>query len=201
GVTQYNYDPEKAVQLLEEAGYSRGGDGIFQKDGQRLSFDIMTNAGNVEREAIALLMQDNLAQVGIEIETSFVEWTVMNERYLWVGDFDMVISGVGWRADPDQYFRFHSSQAEKNAEGRFTGQNQGAFRNDEVDRLLEEGRRETDPAARAAIYADYQRLMSEELPYINLYAAIGTAAIPKDITNVIVAQGEGPILPWLWRRD
>ena len=200
-IQKFPYDPEQAVALLEEAGFQQNTDGIFEKDGQPLTWRAFTNAGNTRRESVLLLAQDNLSDIGIELQLEFLDWGIMQDEHLWKGDFDMVLQGIGWPPDPDQYDRFHSSQAERDADGRFRGMNHSSFKNDEIDRLLERGRTEPDPEIRKQIYSDYQALWSELQPWIQLHGAIGTGAVTNDIGGVVIGEGEGPIKPWLWYRE
>lgn len=196
-VTKYGYDVKKAQEELEKAGYQKGSDGVYAKDGKRLSFTLITNSGNTTRESMALLVQTSMKDVGIEIKIEFIEWSVFLEKYLWVGNFDMMISGFSLGVDPDQYDLFHSSQAEKNDKGRFVGFNRSQFKNTEIDQLLEEGRREGDKEKRKAIYSQYQKLYSQEIPWLILFNRKSTAAIKKNITGVVESP-QGPIKSQLW---
>lgn len=199
-VTKYNYDPKKSQALLEEAGFTKGSDGVYQKDGQRLSFTLITNSGNTDRESMVLFIQKALKDVGIEIKTEFIEWSVFLEKYLWVGNFDMFLSGFSLGVDPDQFSMFHSSMAEKNEQGRFKGFNRAQFRNAEVDRVLEEGRREFDKEKRKAIYSEYQKLISEEIPWMYLTNRKSTTAIKPYIKGVVESP-LGPTKSRVWYSD
>src|SRR5690606_18081217 len=73
-VPQFPYDPDRARELLAEAGWEPGPDGILVKDGQRFSFSLMTNIENKRRQNMALIVQDALKDVGIEVKTDFVDF-------------------------------------------------------------------------------------------------------------------------------
>jgi len=196
-VKRHPYDPEKAIQVLEEAGYTRGDDGIFEKDGQPLSYTLLTNSGNTTREAITLMIQDNLKDVGIEINPEYVEWSVFLEKHLWVGNVDMWVSGFSLGVDPDAYVFYHSSMADKNEQGRFKGFNRAQFRNEEVDQLLEQGRTTLDKEQRKEIYSDFQRVMTEQMPWIWLYSYKTTYAVDKKINGVVVSP-QGLLYSYKW---
>lgn len=181
---QYRFNQQKAIEGLEKAGYAKGADGVYAKDGRRLSFTLITNTGNPTREAMALLIQKAMKDVGVEIKTEFIEWSVMLEKHLWVGNNELFISGFSLDIDPDGFSFFHSSQAEKNEQGRFKGFNRAQYKNPEIDRLLEAGRREMDVAVRKQIYSDYQKLVADDVPWLFLSSPKSTAAVKKQFKGV-----------------
>lgn len=196
-VSKFTYDPKKATETLEKAGYVKGADGIYAKDGKRLSFTLITNSGNTDRESIALIVQKSAKDVGIEIKTEFIEWSVMLEKNLWVGNFDMFISGFSLGVDPDQFSLFHSSQGKKNDQGRFLGFNRAQYSNPQVDKLLEDGRKESDKNKRKAIYSEYQKIISDDMPWLFLNNRKSTVAIKKHIGGVVESP-LGPMKQRVW---
>lgn len=161
-LTTYDYNPERAKQLLAEAGWTPGSDGILTKDGQRFQFSLLTNQNKV-REQVITIIQQQLKEVGIEVEPKVVEWSSFVSQNLLGQDFDAVVVGWSLGVDPDSYSIWHSSQTEK---GRF---NFVGFQNERVDKLLEEGRVTTDPEKRKQIYAEMQQILAEEQPYTFLF--------------------------------
>lgn len=96
-------DQEAAVALLNEAGWSdTDGDGILDKDGVKFSFELLTNEGNTRRGQIAELVQQHLAQIGIEVQVSAIDFNQLLELQD-SQTFDAVV--LGWRNsypdDPD----------------------------------------------------------------------------------------------------
>ncbi len=165
----YGYDREKAEALLQEAGWEDSdGDGVLDKvvDGQRIpfSFVFLVNSGNQIRKDIALVVQGELRDVGIECEVRELDWSIFLDRVK-NKNFDAVT--LGWtgslRFPPDDYQIWHSSQAEGN------GSNFISFVNPEVDRILEEYRQEFDMEKRIALYRRYQEILYEEQPYTFLW--------------------------------
>lgn len=144
-VVEYNMDEARA--LLEEAGMSDG-----------FSTTIWTN-DNPQRQAIAVLVQESLAELNITVEIEVMEFGAYLDQTA-AGEHDMFI--LGWSnptgdADYGMYALFHSSQ--KGNPG-----NRSFYENPDVDALLDEGRREADPDARAAIYADVAQLLTDDAP-------------------------------------
>lgn len=196
-VPKYDYDPKKAVELLEKAGYTRGPDGIFQKGGKRLSFELLTNSGNTTRESVALLMQKNLKDVGIEVKPAYVEWSQFLEKHLWVGNYQLFISGFSLGTDPDAYLFYHSSQAKKNDKGRFLGFNRYYYNNPEIDKLLEDGRRELDKEKRKAIYAEFQKKIAADVPIVWLFTQIDNTGIKNQFQGIVLSP-IGPMQSFKW---
>ena len=165
----YGYDRERAVALLQEAGWEDAdGDGVLDivVDGERIPFVFvfLVNSGNQIRKDIALVVQSELHDVGIECEVRELDWSIFLDRVK-NKNFDAVT--LGWtgslRFPPDNYQIWHSSQAEGN------GSNFIRFINPEVDRILEEYRQEFDMEKRIALYRRYQEILYEEQPYTFLW--------------------------------
>jgi len=131
-VPVYEYDPDKAAEMLAEAGWTdTDGDGILDKDGQKFEFTVQTNQGNKIREDSAVLIQDFLEDVGIAVEVSFVEWNTFVNEVLLAKNFETAIVGWSLGVDPDAYSIWHTKGGPLN----FV-----SFDNARVDELLEEGR-------------------------------------------------------------
>jgi peptide/nickel transport system substrate-binding protein len=172
------YDPVKARQLLAEAGWKEmNGDGILKKDGKPFSFKLITNSGNDTRRDVGVLAQRAFRELGIDVKFEVYEWSVFLKNFINAKAFDACILGWSLSPDPDDYQIWHSSQIEK-------GFNFISYRNPEVDRLWEEGRREYDIEKRKAIYWRINELMAEDQPYTFLYVPLGIAALQKKFVLV-----------------
>ncbi|HYG60863.1 MAG TPA: peptide-binding protein [Symbiobacteriaceae bacterium] len=197
---RFTYDPAQSTKLLEEAGYKKGSDGIYARDGQRLSFTITTNTGSPVRESECLFIQKALKDIGIELNIDLVELSVFQGKVLPTGNFDMVLNRLNLNIDPDPYSYFHSSQGQKNAKGTFVGFNTAQYSNPEVDRLLEEGRRTIDQAQRKEIYAKYQQVIAEDVPWLVMFNYKSTYAIKKNVQGVVMSP-IGPTKGRVWYMD
>ena len=174
----YPYDPAKAIALLKTAGYTdHDGDGILDKNGKPLAFEILTNQ-NKQREMSAVLIQRRLKEIGIDVSIRVLEWASFVGRYIKTGDFDVVLLGWGLSLDPDQYSIWHSSQQ---APGQF---NFIGYSNPRVDKLLEQGRLELDPDKRMAIYHAFAEILLEDSPIVYLFAGYGLPAIHKRVKGI-----------------
>ncbi len=163
-VRKYPHDPERARELLAEAGWKeKGRDGVLVKDGRRFEFTVLTNAGNEARSKTAAILQQNLSEVGIRMQIRTVEWAAFINQFIDKRDFEAVILGWSISPDPDQFTIWHSSMTGPK-QFNFVG-----FENPEVDRLLEEGRGTFDLEKRKKAYFRIQEILAEEQPYVFLY--------------------------------
>jgi len=170
-VKDYPYDLNKARRFLESAGWKdRDGDGILDKGGTPFEFTVITNQGNKERELCATIIQEKLSKIGIKVKIRILEWSTFVHEYVDKKKFDAVVLGWNLSLDPDQFSMWHSSQIER-------GYNFVSFKNKEVDKLLEEGRRVFDQEKRRRIYYRFHEVLSDEQPYCFLYVRDSLPAI------------------------
>ncbi len=162
----HKYDPEKAKNLLEAAGWKVGPDAIRVKDGKRLSFENACTAGNKQREQIQQLLQQQWRQIGVEMKINNKPAAVLFGDFYRLSKFETIINGIGMGADPEHSFRLHSKYIP--AKGGM-GRNSIAYENREVDALLEAGVREMDREKRKKIYYKLQEVLADDLPYLPIY--------------------------------
>ena len=158
-VTTYEYDPERAMELLDEAGWTDSdGDGIRDKDGQPLMIELTTNV-DPNRQQILEFLQGEWAQAGIDASVRVYEWPSFIGDVI-AGNYDIGLIGWLLLTDPDRatYLQFYTDG----------GSNYGSYSNAEVDRLLDEGRAATDPEERKEIYTEIAQIITDEVPYIFL---------------------------------
>ncbi|MCK9230846.1 MAG: peptide-binding protein [Syntrophales bacterium] len=163
-VRRYRYNPEKALELLAEAGWTdTTGDGFLDRDGRRFSFEIITNQGNEVRAKCAEIIQRRLAEIGIDVKIRIIEWAAFINEFINRKRFDATILGWSISMDPDMYDVWHSSKT-RPGELNFI-----SFANDEVDELLERGRSTFEQELRKACYHRIQEIIAEEQPYTFLF--------------------------------
>lgn len=158
---QYGYEPEKAKELLGQAGWQLGDDGFLAKDGKAFSFSVILATGDEVMRNQGVLIQKWLKDVGIELKLEFLDWSVMNDR-LDNREYDAMMLSMSPSPDPDQFNYWHSTAIAN-------GFNDWCYSNIQVDKLLEDGRRETDPAKRKAIYDEMQAILAEDVAAVFLY--------------------------------
>jgi len=171
-VRRYEYNPEKAKELLQEAGWEdTDGDGVLDRDGEPFHFTIITNMGNRLRMNTATIIQWRLAQLGIEVKIKALEWSTFINEFIDKRRFQAVILGWSIGLDPDQYDIWYSGKT-KEKEFNFV-----SYSNPEVDALLEKGRRSFDISERKKAYFRIQEILADELPYIFLYVPDSTPIV------------------------
>ena len=158
-VKGYDYNPALAKQLLDEAGYPDP-DGAGKEPRFTLTYK---TSQNELRRRIAQVIQGQLGKIGISVTIRSFEWgTFFND--IKSGNFQIYsLTWVGI-TDPDiYYYAFHSLSVPP------SGANRNRYKNPTVDFLLEEGRKELDPAKRKAIYSKVQKIIARDLPIIGLW--------------------------------
>ncbi len=170
-----DYDPQKAQQLLKQAGYSKNEKGWLQKDGQRLKFTLITNSGNELRKAILAIVQDSWKKIGVDVSTDTLEWSVFIQERVNRHDFDAIILGWSMSVEPDLYQIFHSSQRDPH-ELNFVG-----FDHSEADQLIERIRKEYDQEQKIEYCHRLHEIIARELPYTFLFVDKWTAVLDKRI--------------------
>jgi peptide/nickel transport system substrate-binding protein len=173
------FDAGLSARLLREAGWAdTNGDGWLDKDGRKFSFTILTNQGNDQRKMACEMIQKRMKDIGIEMKIQIVEWSTFLKEFIDKKRFEAVCLAWQLSRDPDIFDMFHSS---KTAPGEF---NFVSFRNEEADRLLEEGRRLFPEKERAGIYHRLHEILSEEEPYTFLYVPDALPVVHKRFRNV-----------------
>ena len=184
-IKPFAHDLEKARALLAEAGWRPGADGILQKNGERFSFNLITNNGNEVRRDIATLTQDGLKQLGIEVKVELYEWAVFLKNHINKGDFDAMVLGWSLGNGYDQYQIWHSSQA--NPEQL----NVVGYKSEKADRLLDAIRQEYNRERIIRMAGELQRTIYEDQPYLFLYVPEGTSVMWKDAYRIRRPDGKG----------
>jgi peptide/nickel transport system substrate-binding protein len=176
-VKPYPFDIEGAKALLKKAGWKPGTDGILHKTFKGkdtpFRFKIYTNQGNVSRERIATIVQQQLKQVGIDCTPQIMEWTTLLNEYINKRKYDAMVMGWQFGPEPDCYLSWHSSQ---------TGEHQYNmvdYKNKTVDQLLVMGRTTLDPVKRAKIYQRIHKLLSDDVAATFLYVPNALPALHK----------------------
>jgi len=165
------FDPDEAARLLDMAGWR-----IDRRTGQRargglpFRFTLLVFAGSEDHIQFAQVAQDALARIGVTMRVERLDWPALYAR-LKSGAFEAALSGFTPPPDPDSlYGMLHSSQIGG-------GQNYAAYRDPEVDRWMDEGRRTPDSPARTALYRRVEERLATTQPYACLFAPTVVGAI------------------------
>jgi ABC-type transport system substrate-binding protein len=169
------YDPEGALELLSKAGWKRNKKGWLEKDGKRFQFTLITNSGNDLRKAVLTIAQDAWRQIGIDVRTDLLEWSVFIQERVDKADFDAVVLGWQMGIEPDLYQIWHSSQTHPH-QLNFVG-----FKNKEADALIIKVRQEYNHDRQVAYCHRLHEIIAREQPYTFLYVGKWTAILDKRI--------------------
>jgi peptide/nickel transport system substrate-binding protein len=145
----YHLSLKKANQLLQQSGYKKGKNGIYQKNGKELQLTLMTQTNVSDWKNTAVMIQSMLKKVGIQVKVDAREWGSL------VADatkhnFDMTIMGYSY-SDPDVLSLFLKSSQSKG------GLNLGSVIDPKLDKMLDSGRSTLDTQERKKVYAEIQK--------------------------------------------
>ncbi len=156
-VAQYPYDPAQAEQLLDAAGFPR------QSGGWRLKVALKTSTEELSR-LLGAALQDQWRRVGVQLELRPLEFATLFSDVT-RGNFQLcTLRWVGANNDPDFFeYVFHSKKIPPD------GANRGHYRNPQLDALLDAMRVEGDRKKRKRLCSQVQKIVAEDLPYLNLW--------------------------------
>jgi peptide/nickel transport system substrate-binding protein len=180
-VKKYEYNPAKAMQLLEEAGWKPGVNGVREKNGVKLEFKISTNAGNKIREKFNEIARQEWEAIGAKVAIRNYESAAFFGDILDNIQFDVAVFGWISAAAPDCYTLWHSNQIPNENNGQ--GQNYVGYKNSRIDHLVAAGQTELNRAKRKRIYAEIQQILAEEAPCMFVYYHNNIDAITTKLLN------------------
>lgn len=150
-VEHYDYDPQKAVQVLESAGCEQDAEGYWTRNGQRISFTINATPGDQVRIDMAQIAAQQLQQIGLDVKAD-----VPSNGIDWGGQECCIIGwGSPFDADDHTYKVF----------GTGKGANYSGYSNADVDKYLTLARQTEDEAQRAEFYKQFQIALAEHPAY------------------------------------
>jgi peptide/nickel transport system substrate-binding protein len=182
--TTLEYDPDAANQMLDNAGHTRGTDGVrVSPGGERFSFSLLTYTGFEEYRTGQALLQEMLLEIGIEIVPQLADFSTLEGmrsnpnpqpdiRSLELQEWPHALE-----FDPDLFSELHSDSFPP-------GSNYMWFVDPEVNTLIERGRTTTDQDERTAIYRELDVRRAETLPNVPLYSAIDAWVVSDRVAGV-----------------
>ena len=176
-IEPWPYDPEKARQMLAEAGWEDSdGDGILDKDGTPFRFEILTNSDNDIRRDILIMIQEQLKRVGVDAQPRTLEFNTLTKREM-AHEYDASLASMSVDTSLNLSYLFHTKAIED-------GYNWGVFSDPEVDRVLEELEKQADFQDAKPLYYRIQELLHEHQPIAFLYEPLRLCAVNKRLKNV-----------------
>ncbi|MCB2101089.1 MAG: peptide ABC transporter substrate-binding protein [Rhodobacterales bacterium] len=199
-VPTYAHDPQRAADLLAEAGWGRLQGGVRVNDrGEPLRLEIMTTAGNRTRELVEQVLQSAWKQVGVQVTIRneparvFFGQTVTQRRY-------PAMAMYAWISAPESVPKttLHSAYIPTEA-NNWAGQNSAGYANPEMDTLLDTLELEMDPEKRQALWRQLQHIYAADLPALPLYFRANAHIWPKWLTGVTPTGNQFPSSLWVER--
>jgi len=160
----YEYDPDKALDEFSEAGYTFEDGKLLDENGEQVTLKLIYGPNTSQTlELMAVVIQDYLSDVGIEVEIQSLEWSSFLETKSSEGsDWDMLLGA--WRATIEPHIMY-TIWAEEN----IPQLNSVAYVNEEVEALFDEAGKTYDAEFRKEKYGEVQRIIAEDAPYIFLF--------------------------------
>ena len=181
-------DINKAKELLKKSGFTWKKGKLYDKDGNKVEFDLYTNAGNTERESIGVMVKQDLEELGMTVNFKPIEFNTLVSKLVNTNDFDAVI--MGFTGSPLEPYggknvwysngTLHVFNMRKTPE-----ENKKLFDWErQLNSLFDRASLELDFDKRKALYEQYQQLIYDEKPIIYLYSPIRISAIRNKFGNI-----------------
>ncbi len=174
----YNFDPEKAKNILAKAGWiDKDRDGIREKSKQKLEFSLVTTDWP-EYKKTAELLKELWGRVGIKVNLISEDVAKVTQEYIKPRNYQALLYGEALGGDPDSYSFWHSSQLKD------PGLNLSSLESTKIDELLESARKTTDTKTRVEKYKAFQKELTYIVPAIFLYSPTYLYGVDKEIKGI-----------------
>jgi peptide/nickel transport system substrate-binding protein len=196
-IPHYRYDPARATALLEAAGWTAQPKGSrVDANGNRLTLELMTTAGNRSRELVEQVLQSQWRRIGAEVRIKNEPARVFFGETLRHRQFQLAM--YAWISSPENVPRsiLHSSEI-PGPGNAFAGQNLPGFSSPGMDRIIDALELELDPDKRRSLWAEAQRLYATDLPSLPLYFRSSVFVLPKWLSGVRPTGNQYPTTLWI----
>ncbi len=181
GIGHVGYDPNQAVNMLKDAGYTipaEGGSVRADKDGKKLQLELLT-PDDQEHRAFSQMIEKNWEQLGISVTVTAMPYDELVNSRLANRTYQAALVDINMSGspDPDPYPFWHQTQVTN-------GQNYSNWDDFQASEYLEQARVITDIGERAKYYRNFQVRFSQELPALPLYYPVYSYAIDSQVQGV-----------------
>ena len=160
----YDFDPDKAIELLAEAGYTLQDDKMVDENGEQLTLNLLYGPNtNQTRELMAVIIQDELGKIGINVEIQALEWASFLEEFRSAEPtWDLVLLSINSTPEPHTSFPWW-------LEENIPEMNFSAYINKDIEQLFDEAGATYDIDVRKEKYGEIQQIIAEDSPRIFLF--------------------------------
>ena len=191
----HEHNIEEAKRLLKQTGFTTKNNMLYDKDGTRVEFDLYTNAGALEREALGVMIKQDLEELGMKVNFKPIEFNSLVNKLSNTNDWDMAIMGLtGSPLEPHDgknvwmskgpLHLFNQRNTNNKLDDRFSWEK-------ELDEIFEKGALKLTFVERKPLYDRYQEIIYNEKPIIYLYSPIRITAIRKKFKNIFPSSLSG----------
>ncbi|MGD1867356.1 MAG: ABC transporter substrate-binding protein [Phormidesmis sp.] len=190
GLPVYDYNIEKAKELLVSAGFTYEGDQLVDEAGNRVRFTVQTNVGNKIRESAGAQIKQNLSLLGITVDFQPIDFNKLVTNISDTLKWDAIVLGFGAGVEPNSSanlwlteggLHFFNQQPQNDME--LTGRQIYDWEQ-QISDLYVQAAQELDEEKRKALYFETQKLVQENLPFIHLVGQYSMSAVRNKIQNV-----------------
>lgn len=178
--TMFDNDPEQAAQLLDDAGWTLGDDGIREKDGEKFSFTLHTQSSDWP-----IVVQQQWKEIGVDAQIEFLDFPTLSTQFYTTGIFDAVAMWVPYSLYTDPHYSLPGYFLSAN--------NRNSYNNPESDELIIAAASTIDEAERERLYHEWQEVIAQDVPHL----WIGN---PDEISvysaGLVVPERESAYLAW-----
>jgi peptide/nickel transport system substrate-binding protein len=192
GLKTYNYDQQKAKQLLLSAGFKYNAEGeLLDQDGNKVRFTLLMAAGKKVREQMGTQIKQDLGKLGMQIDTQFLSFNTYVEKLRLTKNWDTYLGGFTGGLEP------HSGYNIWSVNGTLHSFNQGpqageppikgwkaADWEQKIDDLYVKASQELNEAKRKELYAETQRIIAEQVPFIYMVNPLTFEAVRDRISGI-----------------
>ena len=190
-------DLKVAKKSLEKAGFKEKNGVLYDAENNRVEFDLYTNAGNLEREALGVMVKQDLEELGMKVNFKPVEFNSLVNKLTNTNDWEMAIMGLtGTPLEPHDgknvwtskgsLHMFNQRPADYTVDDRLDWEK-------ELDEIFREGALKLTYEERKPLYDRYQTIIYNQKPIIYLYSPIRITAIRKKFKNIFPTSLSGLI--------
>lgn len=159
----YGFRMDESKRILEEAGWKLNGEGVREKDGVRIEFEIVVPDW-AELVKTAKMVENEWKEIGVRVSVRVPENVVETQRIIRSREYPALLYGLAMTFEPNPYSFWHSCQT-----GEFEN-NFAMFSDKRADELLSNAREMLDESARSEMYREFQGILAEKMPAVFLYS-------------------------------